>query len=40
MVRVKDDTLHAIDGNKAVVLLILDLSAALDTVSHEILSIS
>ena len=40
VVRVKDDTLHAIDGNKAVVLLILDLSAALDTVSHEILSIS
>ena len=40
MVRVKDDTLHATDGNKAVVLLILDLSAALDTVSHEILSIS
>ena len=40
MVRVKDDTLHAIDGNKAVVLLISDLSATFDTVSHEILSIS
>ena len=37
MVRVQDDTLHAIDGNKAVVLLILVLSAAFDTVSHEIL---
>ena len=37
MVRVQDDTLHAIDGNKAVVLLILDLSATFDTVSHEIL---
>ena len=40
MVRVKDDTLHAIDGNKAVLLLILDLSGAFDTVSQEILSIS
>ena len=40
MVRVQDDTLHAIDGNKAVLLLILDLSGAFDTVSHEILSIS
>ena len=41
MVRVKDDdTLHAIDGNKAVLLLILNLSGAFDTVSQEILSIS
>ena len=40
MVRVKDDTLHVIDGNKAVLLLILNLSGAFDTVSQEILSIS
>ena len=31
MVKVQDDILHAIDGNKAVVLLMLDLSAAFDT---------
>ena len=37
MVKVQDDILHAIDGNKAVVLLMLDLSVAFDTVSHEIL---
>ena len=37
MAKVQDDILHAMDGNKAVVLLILDLSAAFDTVSHEIL---
>ena len=37
MVKVQDDILHAIDGNKAVVLLMLDLSPAFDTVSHEIL---
>ena len=37
MVKVQDDILHAIDGNKAVILLMLDLSAAFDTVSHEIL---
>ena len=37
MVKVKDDILHAIDRNEAVVLLMLDLSAAFDTVSHEIL---
>ena len=35
MVKVQDDILHAIDGNKAVVLLMLDLSAAFDTVFHE-----
>ena len=35
--KVQDDILHAIDGNKAVVLLMLDLSAAFDTVSREIL---
>ena len=37
LVKVQDDILHAIDCNKAVVLLMLDLSAAFDTVSHEIL---
>ena len=37
MVKLQDDILHAIDGNEAVVLLMLDLSAAFDTVSHEIL---
>ena len=37
MVKVQDDILRANDGNKAVVLLMLDLSAAFDTVSHEIL---
>ena len=33
MVKVQDDILHAIDGNKAVVLLMLDLSAAFDSAS-------
>ena len=37
MAKVQDDILHATDSNKAVVLLMLDLSAAFDTVSHEIL---
>ena len=37
MVKVQDDILHAIDGNEAVVLLMLDLSAAFDTVPHDIL---
>ena len=37
MAMVQDDILHAIDCNKAVLLLMSDLSAALDTVSHEIL---
>ena len=37
MVRVQDDILRAIDGNEDVVLLMLDLSAAFDTVSHETL---
>ena len=33
MVKVQDDILHAIDRNEAVVLLMLDLSAAFDTIS-------
>ena len=37
MVKVQYDILHAIDGNEAVVLLMLDLSAAFDTVPHDIL---
>ena len=37
MVKVQDDILHAIDSNRAVVLLMLDLSATFDTVYHEIL---
>ena len=37
MVKVQDDILHGIDSNRAVVLFMLHLSAAFDTVSHEIL---
>ena len=37
MVKVQDDILHAIDSNRAVVPLMLDLSAAFDTMSYEIL---
>ena len=37
MVKVQDDILHVINGNIAVVLLMLNLSASFDTVSHEIL---
>ena len=37
MVKVQDDILHVIDGNIPVVLLMLNLSASFDTVSHEIL---
>ena len=33
LVKVQDDILRAIDGNEAVILLMLDLSAAFDTVS-------
>ena len=37
MVKVQDDILHANDSNRAVVLLMLDLSSAFDTVYHKIL---
>ena len=37
MVKVQDYILHAIDSNRAVVLLMLDLSAASDNVSYAIL---
>ena len=37
LLRVQNDCLRAIDDNKCVVLLLLDLSSAFDTVVHEIL---
>ena len=37
LVRVQNDTLCAIDNNESVTLLLLDLSAAFDTVDHSIL---
>ena len=37
MVKVQDDILRAIHGNEAVILLMLDISAAFDTVCHETL---
>ena len=37
LVRVQNDTLCAIDNNESVILLLLDLSAAFDTVDHSIL---
>ena len=37
MVKVQGDILHAIDSNRAVLPLMLELSAAFDTVSYEIL---
>ena len=37
VVRVQYDILEAIDGGKCIFLVLLDLSAAFDTVSHEIL---
>ena len=35
LVKVKDDILRAIDGRKCVLLVLLDLSAAFDTVDYE-----
>jgi hypothetical protein len=37
LLRVKSDIMHAIDDNKAVAVVLLDLSAAFDTVDHLIL---
>ena len=37
LVRVHNDILTAIDNNRTVILLLLDLSAAFDTVDHSIL---
>ena len=37
LVSVHDDILRAIDDNKCILLIVLDLSAAFDTVDHEIL---
>jgi hypothetical protein len=36
LLRVKSDIMHAIDDNKAVAVVLLDLSAAFDTVDHQI----
>ena len=37
LVRVQNDILCAIDNNESVILLLLDLSAAFDTVDHSIM---
>lgn len=37
LVKVQDDILRALDNNCSVILLLLDLSAAFDTVDHDIL---
>ena len=37
LVKVQNDILKAIDNNRSVILLLLDLSAAFDTVDHSIL---
>ena len=37
LVKVQDDVLHAMDRNKGMLLVLLDLSAAFDTVDHDIL---
>jgi hypothetical protein len=37
LVRVQNDIIHAIDNNRSAILVLLDLSAAFDTVHHAIL---
>jgi len=37
LLRLRNDMLVAIDGRKAVILVLLDLSAAFDTIDHEIM---
>jgi len=37
LLRLKNDMLMAIDGRKAVILVLLDLSAAFDIIDHEIM---
>jgi len=37
LLRLKKDMLMAIDGRKAVILVLLNLSAAFDTINHEIM---
>ena len=37
LLRIHNDVLHEIDGKKCVYLMLLDLSAAFDTVDHAIL---
>ena len=40
LIRLQDDMLKAIDSHRGVLLLLLDLSAAFDTVDHEIQQVS
>ena len=37
LLRVHSNIVHALDGKKCVILILLDLSAAFDTIDHDIL---